>query len=131
MSKPRTDRYGNTKEQGLKRENDKLKRQISSLRKQIARLDLDRYETIKDLIQEHYKEDNAEKGQEILENLKKTWTCHECDTGYLEIFVYNRGSETWYYRICSNAPFCVNRTKSQLYTLQVNGIIYKDKKLSP
>ena len=125
MSKNRTDRYGNTKEQRLKNENDKLKRQISSLRKQIARLDLDRYDTIKDLINEHYKEDRAEQGKEILENLKKSWTCRECETGYLEIFVYNRGGETWYYRICSNAPNCLNRTKPKLYTLQVKGIIRK------
>lgn len=125
MSKARKDRYGNTKEQRLKGENDKLKRQISSLRKQIARLDLDRYEVIKDLIEEHSTQDNAEQGKEILESLKKTWACHDCETGYLEMFVYNRGGETWYYRICSNAPNCGKRTKSQLYSLQVKGLVRK------
>lgn len=125
MGKARTDRYGYTKEQRLKGENDKLKRQIASLRKQIARLDLDRYETIKDLIKEHYQEDRAEEGKQILESLKKTWACHDCDTGYLEIFVYNRGGETWYYRICNNAPACLNRTKAQPYSPQVKGMIRK------
>ena len=112
--------------QSVRRENEKLKRQISSLRKQIARLDLDRYDNIKELIESHYKEDRAEQGKEILESLKKSWSCRECDTGYMEIFVYNRGGETHYYRICSNAPACMNRTKSKLYSSQVKGIIRKD-----
>src|SRR5258708_3230855 len=115
MGKARTDRNGYTREQRLKGENDKLKRQIASLRKQIARLDLDRYDTIKNLIQEHYTEDREEQGKAILESLKKTWACHDCDTGYLENFVYNRGGETCYYRICSNAPNCLNRTTSKVY----------------
>ena len=77
MGKARTDRYGHTREQKLIQENRLLKRQVSSLRKQLARIDLDRYDAVKEMIQEHYKEDRAEEGREILENLKKSWICHK------------------------------------------------------
>lgn len=127
MGKARTDRNGYTREQRLIQENRMLKRQVSSLRKQIARIDLDRYDSVKEMIQEHYKEGKEEQGKEILENLKKSWACRECEDGYLEIFVFNRGSDTIYYRICSNAPGCINRTKAQTYTPTVKGIMRKDK----
>lgn len=127
MGKARTDRHGYTREQRLIQENRVLKRQISSLRKQIARIDLDRYDSVKEMIQEHYTEDKEEQGREILENLKKSWACRECADGYLEIFVFNKGKSTIYYRICSNAPACMNRTKSQEYTPTVKGIMRKGK----
>lgn len=122
MGKARTDKNGRTREQRLFEENQRLKRQISSLRKQIARIDLDRYDTIKDMIEEHYQEDKEAQGKEILESLKKTWACHKCDDGHLQIFVYNRAGETWYFRSCSNAPGCMHRTKAQPYSLTVKGI---------
>lgn len=122
MGKARRDKYGNTLEQSLIKENQALKRQIQSLRKTIARLDLDRYPIIKELIQENYKEDRAEEGKEILENLKKSWACKECD-GYLEICIWNRGKDTIYYRVCSNSPRCGNRTKTQIYSKSVKGIM--------
>lgn len=125
MGKARTDRTGHTREQKLIYENQQLKKQISKLRKQFARVDLDRYEMVKEMIQEHYQDDRAEQGEQILESLKKTWTCKTCGDGHLEIFIYNRAGETHYYRVCSNAPDCSNRTKSQPYMASVKGIIRK------
>jgi hypothetical protein len=120
MGKARTNRRGFTKEQELIQENRTLKRQISSLRKQLARVELDRYDAAKEIIQEHYTEDREEQGKEILENLKKSWACRECD-GYLEIKLYSKVGETWYFRKCNN---CTNRTKSQRYNDKtVKGII--------
>jgi hypothetical protein len=128
MGKARINSRGYTLEQQLKKENQQLKQQISQLRKQLARVDLDRYDTVKEIIEQHYQQEKAEQGKEILENLKKTWACTECGDGHLEIFIYNRGNETFYYRICSNAPGCMNRTKSQKYDpTAVKGIIRKDK----
>lgn len=127
MGKARTDRNGYTREQKLVNENKKLKQAISQLRKQLARIDLDRYDTVKEMIQEHYQEEKAEQGQQILDNLKEAWKCNGCGMGHLEIFVYNRGDTTYYYRICSEAPNCVNRTKSKPYTPNVKGIIRKSK----
>jgi rubrerythrin len=75
------------------------------------------------MIQEHYQEDRAQEGLDILENLKKTWACKECSDGYLQIFLYNKVGTTWYYRVCSNAPGCKNRTTAQKYSPEVKGII--------
>ena len=63
-----------------------------------------------------------------VERIKGEWKCHEsgCD-GFLEIFTYNKVGNTWYYRICSAAPFCKNRTKAQKYSTTVKGIMRKDK----
>lgn len=126
MGKARTDKRGQTREQRLQRENEALKRQISSLRRSLARIDLDRYSTVKDIIEEHYKEEKAQEGQQILENIKKTWQCKDCMEGHLEIFIYSHSGKTFYYRICSNAPSCRNRTLSKPYDpLNVTGIVKK------
>lgn len=114
-----------TKEQKLIHENRQLKRQVSSLRKELARVDLDRYNNLKETIEEHYQEDSEhfETSQEMLEKVKNEWKCHQegCE-GFLEIFTYNKIGDTWYYRICSRAPICKNRTKSQKYSPAVRGI---------
>ena len=113
-----------TKEQRLQFENKKLKREVVSLRKQLARLDLDRYSQVRDIIDEHYsEEEKTEQTHELLKSLKEEWKCKECQNGFLEIFTYERAGSTWYYRVCSDAPFCKNRTKGQPYSPSVKGII--------
>lgn len=108
-----------SKERKLAYENSRLKRQVSSLRKQLARLDLDRHGYVKEIIEEHYQLEEAQEGQDILEKVQKEWECHECRQGFLEICVYNKPDGTWYYRKCSN---CVHRTASQKYSPTVKGI---------
>lgn len=112
-----------TREQRLIHENQRLKRQLSHLRKQLARVDLDRYQNLKETIEQHYQEDRAQEGQDILEKLKQEWKCREpnCE-GFLEIFLYTKVDSTYYYRKCN---CCNNRTKSQKYTPEVKGIIKK------
>jgi hypothetical protein len=112
-----------SREQKLVHENKRLKREIAQLRKQLARLDLDRYDSIKEMIEEHGHENTAQTGQELLENLKKTWACNKpkCQ-GHLEIIVYSKLGNPWYYRQCTNCP---NRTIAQKYTPEVKGIIKK------
>lgn len=114
-----------TREQKLVQENRVLKRQVASLRKQLARVDLDRYGQLKQTIEQHYQEDKTQEGLDILEKVKKEWACQEvnCD-GYLEIILYNKIDSTWYYRKCTSCP---HRTKSQKYSPEVKGII-KDSK---
>lgn len=125
MGKTRRGSKEFSREQKLINENKRLKREVSQLRKELAKIDLNRYDTVKEMIEEHYKEDRAGEGQEILDNLKKTWACKECSDGYLEIFTYNKVNQTWYYRICSNAPKCKNRTLAQPYSPSVKGIVRK------
>lgn len=126
MGKSRRGAKEFTREQRLNHENQRLKREIGRLRKELARMDLDRYGTVKEIIEEQFQEERAAQGQQILENLKNTWACSiEGCGGHLEIFTFNKVGSTWYYRICSNAPRCKNRTKSQKYTPDVKGIMKK------
>lgn len=116
------------REKKLAHENKKLKQQVSQLRKMLARVDLDRYANLKETIEKHYIEEEAQEGQNILDKIKQEWACREegCE-GFLEIFTYNKVDSTWYYRVCSSAPACKNRTIAQRYTPDVKGIMRKEK----
>lgn len=122
MGKSRRGAKEFTKEQRLIKENKQLKQDLGQLRKQLARLDLDRYDSIKEMLEDHAPKSQPEFGADFLENLKKTWLCDDCRNGYLEIILYNKIESTWYYRKCTN---CTNRTKSQKYSTEVKGIIKK------
>jgi hypothetical protein len=115
-----------TRLQEVIHENKKLKREVAHLRRQLARLDLDRLSYVHEVVQEHYADEEIEKNStKMLANLKKTWLCKECGIGFLEIVLYNKIGEVWYFRQCSN---CDHRTKSQKYTPTVQGIVKEDKK---
>lgn len=121
-----------SREQELKYENHKLRREVSSLRKQLARIDLDRYSHVRDMIQEHLAEnEEIVTVQELETSMKNEWKCHECGQGHLEIFKYPRGPGEAYYRICSRAPACMNRTESQPWTPSVKGIMRPDRPPEP
>lgn len=103
----------------LKHENAKLKRQVTSLRKQLQRVDLDRYENLKDIIHKHYNEDLGEKIAEEREKLKKKWECHSCGEGFLKLYTIARRDKMVYYRKCTH---CSHRTPVKPYTKDVEGI---------
>ena len=87
----------------IKKENDKIKKEIGSLRKQLARIDLDRYDHIKHIVDEHYlNEVDGQNTQDMLKKMKNEWRCHSCNNGFLEINLYIRVNQTFYYRKCSN-----------------------------
>ena len=116
-----------TKEQALSNENKKLKRELAHLRKQISRIDLDRYETVSRMCSEYQENERfdemAEESNNGLEQLKKTWACRNCSLGWLEIVLYSKLGETQYFRKCNN---CQKRTKGQRYNSEsVKGIIHK------
>jgi hypothetical protein len=113
-----------TREQRLIHENQRLKRQLSLLRKQVARIDLDRYSSLRDIVDQHYQEDRAQEGQDLLDKLKQEWKCRQpnCE-GYLEIILYTKVDHIWYYRKCNCCP---HRTKAQKYvSSEVKGIVKK------
>lgn len=116
MGKSRQDRNGYTKEQRLVHENQQLKREVARLRKNLAKLDLDRYENVKDAINEHYQDDRAEEGQRILQKVKDQWLCHSCGIGHLQMIVYNKPGGTFYFRKCDK---CAKRTAPKQYTTEV------------
>lgn len=112
----------------LEAENRQLTRQYSRTRKNFARMDLDRHSYVQDIIQEHINNEKEETtSQQMLNAMKKEWQCHECEQGYLEIFLYNRRDGTFYHRMCSN-PSCDHRTGGQKYDPEtVKGIVKKPK----
>lgn len=102
-------------------ENRKLKRENANLRKSLSKLDLDRHSYVRDIVEEHYaREDSETTTMQMLDKLKSQWLCRECHEGHLEITVYTKAGETWYFRQCNN---CKYRTKSQKYTPGVKGLI--------
>ena len=128
MSKSRIDNRGNTREQRLQHENDKLKKIIAQLRKQLARVDLDRFSNIRDIVHKHYQQEDAErhaeKERESEEQLRNEWRCVKCETGHLEIILLNKMNELHYWRKCTD---CSHRTKLQKYSKDVRGIVKKQK----
>ena len=139
MGKSRRGNKERTREQELKYENkefrrrerdkdneiNQLKRQVSSLRKQLARIDLDRHSYVREVLEDHYaNEEEVVDNAKLLNDLKKSWACKECGAGHLEIILYNKIGETWYFRQCNQCP---NRTKSQVYSPNVQGIMKNGK----
>lgn len=104
--------------QRVRNENKKLKHQISQLRKQLARIDIDRFQNLKDLIdsQDRREQEEAAKEREI--QVKKQWECWDCRQDYLKLVILERRDGVFYYRHCEN---CKKRTKLQKYTDKVNG----------
>lgn len=103
--------------QKLKHENAKLKRQVSTLRKQLARIDMDRYQELREASEISDTAEQDSKG--YVEMLKKEWECHECKNGYLKITLVSQRDRLMYYRSCTN---CGNRTRLKTYTDDVKGI---------
>ena len=109
MSKSRTQRSKGEHDlvDRLKHENQKLKRQISQLRKQLSRLDLSKYNNIKELVDKQESEDKEEAKQEHQEQIKKIWECFECRNDCLLMVTFERRDGVFYYRKCNS---CGHRT---------------------
>lgn len=106
------------KEQIFLKENKMLKRENSRLRKELARFSLNKYENVKEAIEEHGQDGTT---QDLLNSLKKEWACKNNDcNGYLEVILFNKLDVMYYFRKCNCCP---NRTQSQKYNSNVKGII--------
>lgn len=126
MGKTRIGRKENNTIQDFKYKIQQLKAENDQLRKRLARIKLDEYGQLKKTIKKHYKKEETKQGNDILDKVRQEWKCHQCTKGFLEIFIYNRLNETYYYRTCNE---CDNRTKAQKYDPQlVKGIIKKETK---
>ena len=118
-----------TREQKLSKENRQLKRELAHLRKQISRLDLEGLEAAKQICLDHEEKERLNDAigdpNANIEHLKRIWLCEDCMSGWLEIFLYPKMGQSWYYRVCSNDE-CKKRTKGKRYDEQsVKGIIKK------
>jgi len=105
--------------QKLRRENVKLKGQISSLRKQLSRIDLDRYTNLRDIIEAHELEDDEFDIKESLEESKKKWECFDCKEGILNLIMITKCGDPFYLRRCNN---CGKKTRLKKYDETVKGI---------
>ena len=105
--------------QRLRAENRKLKQQISQLRKQISRIDLDRFQNLKDLLDSQEADSRQEEIKEAVEQDKREWACHDCKTGTLFLTVFERRDGVFYFRQCGSCP---KRTRTKRYTSDVRGI---------
>lgn len=117
-----------TREQRLVKENRNLKRELAHLRKEISKIDVDRFETVKEMVADYQEaerlQENLGNSNSNIETLKKEWACKKLNcSGYLEITLYSKLGQTHYYRKCNS---CQNRTKGKRYdSLSVKGIIKK------
>ena len=53
--------------------------------------------------------------------METKWKCHSCENGILRIVLYKYGTQTNYFRICSNEK-CKKRTRPKEYNESVKGI---------
>jgi hypothetical protein len=117
-----------TKEQKLLNDNKRLKQELSHLRKQIARLDNGRLDTLRQIaedVEESQKfEEKINNINTDIESLKKEWKCHKCQEGILEIVLYSKLGLSYYYRKCNS---CNNRTQGKRYGESVKGILKNEK----
>lgn len=105
--------------QKIKRENDKLKKQVSSLRKQLARIDINRYENLQDLIHKYDKQEVEENIKNDAKTQENRWKCHKCDSGILILKIFERADGIVYYRKCNGCP---NKTTLKKWDESVEGI---------
>jgi hypothetical protein len=110
----------------LKQENKLLKRQLSSLQKQLDRIDYNRYQNIVDAVNKIDKENRDLEKRKELEKLKKKWLCRKCGKGHLLLNLFEHPVKgTLYYRKCSLEE-CDNKTKFQQYKENTEGLEKKD-----
>lgn len=128
MSRSRTRRSGKEYDQldKLKHENSKLKREIGVLRRQLQRVDFDRYSNLHELVNKQRKESLAEENEAKRESLMKEWQCHSCGKDYLRINIWNHPVKgVMYFRKCNT---CSHRTEMKPYTKDVKGIKAEEEK---
>lgn len=96
-----------------------LRRQLSRSEKDYARVDLDRYGMVREMVEEHLAGEDSRDEKSFIEKVKKEWTCHKCVKGHLEYITYPRAGEIWYRRECT---LCDHGTKGQPYHPEVRGL---------
>ena len=105
--------------QKMKHENEKLKKQNKTLRRQLQKVDIDRYQNLKDIIQKQYEQDLEDQFKEDNNKLIRRWECHKCEEGFLKLYTISRRDGAFYYRKCTE---CNNKTPIKPYTDKIEGI---------
>jgi len=110
---------------------EKLKREVSTLRRQISRAtNPERMADLHDLVMRQ-REEESQREKAYKENKKDKikWQCHECEGGVLKIRLWPRLDGIFYNRVCSKSPECGNKTRFKKYNAEtVQGILEEDEK---
>lgn len=106
--------------QRLKLENQKLRKQIGKLRKELSKIDIDRYQSLRDLVEAQDRQDEDFDRNIELDKLKEKWQCHTCGRDHLRLIMVPRLDGTFYFRRC---PTCGNKTRLKKYEEDVTGIV--------
>lgn len=112
-------RYSDGEQDRLQRvvqENKKLKGQISQLRKQMSRIDVDRFQNLKDLLDAQDREEQEEAAVKREQTMERDWRCWQCPSGTLRLTVLERRDGVFYYRKCDGCP---KKTRLQPYSNKV------------
>jgi len=96
----------------LKYENQKLKKEVSSLRKQMSRIDEARFEGYYEMLATYAGPTNNEM-------LIKKWLCYGCNSGVLKIKKLNTHFGIEYYRKCDT---CGKTTELKPWSNDVTGL---------
>lgn len=108
--------------QRLKKENKKLKQDITALRKQLQRIDFRRFENLSQLVDKQHRESLEEIKATKLEAAKKHWICHKCGKDYLRLVIWDHPVKgPCYYRKCGY-PQCQHRTEMKVVTNPIEGV---------
>jgi DNA-directed RNA polymerase subunit RPC12/RpoP len=116
----------------LKLQNQALRRQIQTLRKELNKIDIDRYQYLKDLVQSQAKKDEQVETTITLNKLKDKWECFTCGKDFLRLVIIPKADKLYYMRRC---PTCLYKTRLKPYTDSIEGLtddattISKNKKL--
>lgn len=102
--------------QKVRYENQKLKKEVARLRNRLARMGESQFKDLAELMEE----EETPVVEQNDQREKNGWECHSCSDGFLEINMYAKLGEIFYFRECNQ---CLKRTKSQRYHKEVKGII--------
>lgn len=103
----------------LKLQNQALRRQIQTLRKELNKIDIDRYQYLKDLIESQAKKEEKVETDIVLDKLKQKWECHTCGKDFLRLVIIPKADKLYYIRRC---PTCMYKTKLKAYNDDIEGI---------
>lgn len=93
----------------LKHENKKLKKEVTSLRKVIDRMDIERYENLRELVDQQREEEKRKRKERAKEKERQ---CYQCGKGHMQLHIFDRLDGVFYYRACT---LCENRTRMKKY----------------
>jgi arginine utilization protein RocB len=82
--------------------------------------------SLKELLEGAKNEDNLKKIEENKEmtfkEMEDRWKCFKCGKGMMKLIIFNKVSEKWYFRSCTNKPQCTHRTEAQKFHDNVEGV---------